>query len=85
MAANTEDSARQRNLHGKGPAEPTTKNQRTAKALGIIVRQPGTHNNSAFVVRFSFVVRHMAFSFVFFLSILFHLILIFIFLFSFTF
>jgi hypothetical protein len=42
------------------------------RASPFAVRPPGTHGNAAFVVRFAFAVRHMAFSFVF--SFLFYFI-----------
>jgi hypothetical protein len=40
ITAMTEDTARQRNLHGNGPAERTTKIRCTAETLGIAVQSP---------------------------------------------
>jgi hypothetical protein len=41
------------------------KGSRHCRATPFAVRPSGTHGNTAFTMRFAFVVRHMAFSFVF--------------------
>jgi hypothetical protein len=44
-------------LHGKGFGH--------CRASPVVVHKPRMHGNIAFAVRFDFVVRHIAFSFVF--------------------
>jgi hypothetical protein len=88
--AMAEDNVRQKNLHGNERRQRRTKIHSTATVLRIAVPYPlscvrqGRMATPPLPCVLPFVVRYMAFSFIF-LSILFHLILIFIFLISFTF